>query len=198
MSQPGSDAKKNLRTRMRQALKRVDPGLLHSRSVAAAERLVRTDEFRRATTIMMFLSLPGEVDTRAIGLRAWQEQKVVTVPLVGHEQKHMIPVVLRSFDEPMDEDRYGVRTPTTGEPMPIELIDLVVLPGLGFDTLGHRIGRGGGFYDRFLARPEFRGIACGIAMDVQVVEAVPLNGHDRQVDMLVTETRVMRFKHSPV
>ena len=58
--------------------------------------------------------------------------------------------------------------------MALDLIDLVVVPGLGFSESGHRIGRGMGFYDRFLAQPDFNGIACGLAFSDQVVEDMPV------------------------
>jgi len=130
---------------------------------------------------------------RPIALKAWQKCKTVTVPLVGYEQKHMIPVLLRSLDEPMNVDRYGVTTPGTGKPFPMMDIDMVIVPGLGFDTDGRRIGRGGGFYDRFLAHPSFTGITCGFALDEQIVDEVPTACHDVTLDMLVTDARELRF-----
>jgi 5-formyltetrahydrofolate cyclo-ligase len=122
----------------------------------------------------------------------------VTVPLVGRAQKHMIPVVVRSLEEPMDADHYGVHWPRSCEPFPIEMLDLVVVPGLGFDRQGHRIGRGGGFYDRFLAQPSFQATTCGLAIREQIVERVPAVDHDAPLDMLSTDTELIRFAASPM
>lgn len=192
MNEPTGD-KKALRTRLRQQLRALDAETIHRRSLAAAEHLVATEAFHQARAMMLFLPLAHEADARPIALRAWQSGKTVTVPLVSYEQKHMIPVTIRSLDEPMETDGYGVRSPQTGEPYPVELIDLVVVPGLGFDPQGHRIGRGAGFYDRFLSQPGFRGVICGLALDEQVVDAVPVHPHDVRLDMLVTDKRVLRF-----
>jgi len=190
----GRLSKKALRTELRERLRSFDRAVMSERSTQAAERLAETPEFRRAEAVMIFLPLRDEIDARPVALRAWQSAKVVTVPLVSHAQKHMIPLVIRSLDDPMDVDAFGLRAPMSGEPYPVELIDLVVVPGLGFDLTGHRLGRGGGFYDRFLAQPGFAGDTCGLAFDEQVVDQVPAVEHDWPVDMLVTDRRVVRFE----
>ena len=87
----------------------------------------------------------------------------------------------------------GVREPIAGKPIPSDLIDIVVVPGLGFTPQGHRIGRGMGFYDRFLAQSGFMGISCGLAFDEQVVENIPVLDHDMPLSMLVTDRGIRRF-----
>jgi 5-formyltetrahydrofolate cyclo-ligase len=193
-----AERKKRLRRELRQWLRDLSPQQAHARSLAAAQRLVETEAFTQATAVMLYLPLIGEVDTRPIALRAWQADKTVTVPLVSHEQKHMIPVTLRSFEEPMTLDHLGVRSPRTGEPMPISMIDLVIVPGLGFDRNGRRLGRGAGFFDRFLARPEFGGVVCGLAFDEQVVDELPADIHDVSMHMIVTDRQVLRLSPEQV
>ncbi|QNN22561.1 5-formyltetrahydrofolate cyclo-ligase [Planctomycetales bacterium ZRK34] len=186
-----AERKKQMRRQLRQWLSQLDPQQVRTRSQNAAHRLIQTDAFAQATTVMLYLPLTGEVDTRPIALRAWQDDKTVTVPLISHEQKHMIPVTLRSFEEPMNLDHLGVRSPRTGEPMPISMIDLVLVPGLGFDRNGRRLGRGAGFFDRFLARPDFGGVVCGVAFDEQVVDELPTDVHDVSMQMIVTDRQVL-------
>ena len=79
-------------------------------------------------------------------------------------------------------------------PFPISLIDLVLVPGLGFDEYGHRVGRGRGFYDRFLAHPEFAKTACGLAFETQMLASIPAGPLGRRGDMVVTDEKVRRFK----
>lgn len=190
--------KKALRARLKQALASMDAQVLRERSAAACEHLIATPEFQRAGALMMFLPLPAEIDAQPVAVRAWQMGKTVTLPLVSHQQRHMIPIEVRSLDEPMDTDAHGLRTPSTTRPIPVEMIDLVVVPGLGFDAAGHRLGRGGGFYDRFLSQPTFGGVTCGLALDEQVLDDVPVHGHDVSLDMLATDRQVYRFNHRPV
>jgi 5-formyltetrahydrofolate cyclo-ligase len=105
----------------------------------------------------------------------------------------MLPVEIRSLTDDLVVSGMGIREPITGIPFPISLIDLVIVPGLGFDEFGGRLGRGRGFYDRFLAHPDFRGVACGLAFEQQLLPSVPVGPLDRRVDMLVTEESVRRF-----
>jgi 5-formyltetrahydrofolate cyclo-ligase len=185
-------SKKALRTMLQQRLAEVDAAELLRRSAAACALLTATPEYQAASTLMFYLPLRHEVDTRHLALHGWQDQKFLTVPLVSYEQKHMIPIELRSLDDAMESDHYGVRTPR-GQPQPVESIDLVVVPGLGFDRHGYRIGRGMGLYDRFLARKGFRGKTCGLCLEEQVVDAVPTGEHDVRLNMLVTDRGVIRF-----
>jgi len=79
---------------------------------------------------------------------------------------------------------------------PADFIDFVVVPGLGFSEKGYRIGRGMGFYDRFLAQPEFIGTSCGLAFDDQIVPELPVLDHDIPLSMLVTDRGIRRFANN--
>ena len=70
---------------------------------------------------------------------------------------------------------------------------LVIVPAIAFDRQGNRLGRGAGFYDRFLASPHFRGLAVGIAFREQVVAEIPVTEHDVPMHVLVTDEEVLRF-----
>ena len=142
---------------------------------------------------MVFLSLPSEIDTTPLVLRAWQDRKRVLAPKVSWNQRRMLPVEIRSLTDDLMVSAMGIREPVTGLPFPISLIDLVVVSGLAFDEYGNRVGRGRGFFDRFLAHPEFHGASCGLAFQTQVTATVPVGPLDRRVDMLVTEEEVRRF-----
>jgi 5-formyltetrahydrofolate cyclo-ligase len=106
----------------------------------------------------------------------------------------MLPIELNSLSDNISVGDYGIREPAKGVPVPLPDIDLVVVPGLGFDEAGNRIGRGRGFYDRFLAHRGWHGVASGLAIEDQVVDEVPMHEHDTPVDMLVTDAKVRIFK----
>lgn len=186
--------KKELRQRLRQAVEAVSPEDLHTRSIRACNLLVHTPEYQRSEIIMVFLSLPNEVDTTPLVLHAWRNRKRVLAPKVSWEQRRMLPIEIRSLsDDDVAHSAMGIREPAQGMPIPVAIIDIVIVPGLGFDLNGNRIGRGRGFYDRFLAHPDWHGIACGLALEDQVAPEVPVSEHDMQVDMLVTDEAVRRF-----
>ena len=113
------------------------------------KRIIDSDVFRDASVVMVYLSMPHEVDTTPLILKAWQQGKTVAVPKVSWQQRHMIPVELTSLETGLKTEKMGLRTPTNGVPVPFDEIDLVVTPGLGFDKKGNRLGRGGAFYDKF-------------------------------------------------
>lgn len=146
-----------------------------------------TEQFQDASTVMMFLSLPHEVDTSDAILHAWQLGKVVAVPKISWQQRHMIPVGIHSLETGFSTGIGGLRNPTGGAPIPFGQIDLVVTPGLGFDRCGHRLGRGGGFYDRFFANTELTASRCGFAFSEQVVDSIPVTDSDEPVHFLVTD-----------
>lgn len=162
-------------------------------SLHVVERLVAQPEYKKAEIIMVFLSLPTEVDTTSLVLHAWQDRKRVLAPKVSWEQRRMLPVEIRSLAQDLTTTPLGFREPTSGPPIPIPIIDLVIVPGLGFDEHGNRLGRGRGFYDRFLAHPGFRGVSCALAFELQMTESVPADPLDVQVNMLVTEAKVRHF-----
>lgn len=145
---------------------------------------------------MVFLSLPTELDTTSLVLHAWRNRKRVLAPQVSWEQRRMLPIEIRSLSDNLSESPLGIREPAQGVPIPVSTIDMVVVPGLGFDAYGNRVGRGRGFYDRFLSHPDWHGTACGLAMEEQVVDHVPTSPHDRPVDLLVTDQKVRRFEHA--
>jgi 5-formyltetrahydrofolate cyclo-ligase len=66
------------------------------------------------------------------------------------------------------------------------------VPARGFDVRGHRLGRGAGYYDRYLSQPGCRAIKCGIAFDVQVIDDLPYDDDDVPVDIVLTESRTLR------
>jgi len=164
------------------------------KSRKACQNLVSTPQFQSASTVMMFLSLPHEVDTSEAILHAWQLGKTVVVPKLSWQQRHMIPVQINSLETAFSTGVNGLRNPITGVPIPFEDIDLVVAPALGFDKKGNRLGRGGSYYDRFFANKKLKAPRCGFAFAEQAVDSIPVTERDEPVDFLVTDEEVIYFK----
>jgi len=186
--------KKDLRQRLRKVVSEIPSDEIAAHSVRACHLLFEQPEYLKAEVVMVFLSLSGEMDTSPLVLHCWQKQKRVLAPKVSWNQRRMMPVEIRSLTDDLVVSGMGIREPIAGIPFPIALIDLVIVPGLGFDEYGNRLGRGRGFYDRFLAHPDFHGVACGLAFEQQVLPQIPIGPLDRHVHMLVTDTTVRRFK----
>jgi 5-formyltetrahydrofolate cyclo-ligase len=188
--------KAQLRLELQKCLINIPAEQRKEKSRVACRNLIATAEFQNASAIMMYLSLPHELDTSEAILCAWQLGKMVVVPKVSWQQRHMIPVQITSLDTGFSSDVAGLRNPIMGVPVPYENIDLVVAPGLGFDRKGNRLGRGGSYYDRFFTNKDLRAPKCGFAFAEQVLESVPVTENDVPVDFLVTDKEVLYF-HQP-
>ncbi len=185
--------KAELRRKLLDCLLAIPPEQRSERSRKACQNLFSTIQFQHASTIMMFLSLPHEVDTSEAILHAWQLGKVVAVPKISWQQRHMIPVQINSLETGFSTGASGLRNPISGLPVPFGEIDLVVTPALGFDKKGNRLGRGGSYYDRFFANAELRAGRCGFAFAEQLLDSIPVTEHDVPVEILVTDEEIMYF-----
>lgn len=186
--------KKQMRQMLRERVAAIGPEEAHARSVTAGGLLCAQREYQSADVIMIFLSTAHEVETGQVALQAWADLKRVLAPRVSWEQRRMLPIEIKSLTTDVRAGLMGLREPIEGMPIPVADIDMVIVPGLGFDAQGNRLGRGRGFYDRFLAHRDFRGVACALAFEEQFVDLVPHDDTDVRVHMLVTDRQVRRFK----
>ena len=90
----------------------------------------------------------------------------------------------------MKQGFYSMSEPQTGKKVPLKNIDLMVVPGVIFDTRGYRLGYGKGYYDRTLQR--VKGMKIGFAFDFQMVSHVPNEKHDRSLDMIITDKKTYK------
>lgn len=163
------------------------------RSREAARLLATCPEFQAARTVMLYLPIPGEVDTAPLAQACWSAGKHVVCPTACHHCKQMRPIRCGPETAEMFHPEHGLRTPSRsmGE-CPPEQIDLVIVPALAYDRRGNRLGRGGGFYDRFLAQAELRATTAGLVFSEQILPEVPIASNDQPVGLIVTDTEVIR------
>jgi len=183
--------KSRLRRELQNYLLEMDEKQRVEKSHKACQNLISTPEFQNASAVMMYLSLPHEVDTSEAILHAWQLGKTVAVPKISWQQRHMIPVQINSLETAFSTEASGLRNPVTGLPLPFEEIDLVVAPAIGFDRKGHRLGRGGSYYDRFFANKQLKASRCGLAFAEQIVDFIPITERDEPIDFLVTDEEII-------
>jgi 5-formyltetrahydrofolate cyclo-ligase len=185
--------KYELRNRLKTLLADMPPEDVRRKSQRACALLLSQEEFRDARKVMVYLALPAEADPGAVAQAAWREGKVVAAPKIDWDTETMSPAVISSLDNHTTVGRHGVRSPDDGLVLGIEELDLIVAPALGIDLHGNRLGRGGGYYDRFLAQHGVRAVICAMVFQEQMLEELPHAWHDRGVHMVVTDQQVMRF-----
>jgi 5-formyltetrahydrofolate cyclo-ligase len=199
MSDQINQTKAEIRTTMRAAIGAMTDQERAVASLAACTRLFTLEAFGHAGIVMLYLPLAREVNVTPAVLRCFTRGQTVCVPKVDWHRKEMSPIEVTSLDDQvMDTDEHGVRSPRSGRQIQPGLIDVVIVPGLAYDPHGHRLGRGQGYYDRFLARLRPNATSIGLAFDQQIVESVPVDKLDRAVDIVVTDRRVTFARHSGV
>jgi 5-formyltetrahydrofolate cyclo-ligase len=162
-----------------------------ARSEAIAGRLLDLDEVAGAGAALAFWSFGSEVDTTALIDRL--RSRGTTVALPRTRDGDIVPVVWTPGSS-MTETSFGAREPVDGRVLEARELDLIVVPGVAFDRSCHRVGYGGGFYDRLLASTREGTAVIAIAFGVQVVDEVPTGPLDRPVDAIVTEDDVIRCR----
>lgn len=153
-----------------------------AQSAAVLSRLANHPCFKAAQTIMLFSSLPDEVDTHAF-IRQWAKTKRILLPVVKGDD-----IMLRLFtsEEDMQKGAFGINEPTGLTFDKLDEIDLIIVPGMAFDKEGHRLGRGKGFYDRFLSQPDIKSAyKIGICLPHQLLETIPTEAHDITMDEVI-------------
>jgi 5-formyltetrahydrofolate cyclo-ligase len=166
-----SDLRKSVKTR----LASIPPEQFARAGRAAAARLAEIPAWASCGSVLCFKSLKDEIDTRPIIEASLAAGKKVFLPAVKG-------------------DTMEFRNALTSEPLRLcglcEKL-LIIVPGLAFDEKGGRLGRGRGFYDRFLASISGRDFfSCGLCLDCQMVESVPAEPHDVFLDAVLTEKRL--------
>lgn len=156
------------------------------------ESVLMLPEFNNSQTIMLFASLPDEFDTLPLIEQALMMGRSVLMPKVDWRRRKLLICRIDAISD-LEEGYWGILEPPEERSMDAEDIDFILTPGMAFDIVGNRLGRGGGYYDRLLSERGMDAITCGAAYDCQVFAQIPHDEHDRTIDMLVTEQRVMRF-----
>ena len=156
------------------------------KSRGIAEQLFVLPAFQRARTVLFYASLPGEVDTFAMIEKTIQLQKNVALPVLARDQRKMIPTSTDFFSG-LQDGPYGIRQPhpDSSKAVDVNSIDAVIVPGLAFDKAKNRLGRGAGYYDRFLASLPGSVVTVGIAFDFQIVDCLPAEEHDVPLDVVI-------------
>jgi 5-formyltetrahydrofolate cyclo-ligase len=137
-------------------------------------------------TISAFLPMTGEVDLRPLfdRLPGWRW----VLPRVEDDRS----ITFRDIAVPREIHPFGMQQPAASGPViPIQEIDVLLVPGLAFDRSGGRLGNGAGHYDRILSAARGDAIGIGIAPAVRLVDSVPVEAHDVRVDWLATEEGVV-------
>lgn len=180
--------KQEIRDEIRRMLKLQTEADRIRRSGSIRSSLGGLDYFRKASCVLIYLSTAAEVDTLAVIREGLASGKRIIVPRIQDAEGALDLREIRDLDADVENGKWGLLEPkvATTRRADSHEIDCVVVPGLAFDSEGNRLGRGGGYFDRLLAgmRPEIPRI--GLAFSFQMVDALPIEPHDRPVHVVLT------------
>lgn len=181
--------------KLRQQLLEKRQAIPQARYVEASElitgRLKRDPVFQQARTIHCYISMNErrEVNTHPLIRHILDDERSLVVPVTDFDPAGLRHIRLNSFEE-LEANKWGVPEPREGTEIDIAALDLVIVPMVGGDRSGNRIGYGKGFYDRFLAQVD--GVAVGLCFDECIVEKIPTESFDVRLDGIVTQSGVIR------
>jgi 5-formyltetrahydrofolate cyclo-ligase len=197
--------KSQLRQALNIRLRNLSPEDVARKSAAITRQMLASDWWRAAEIIWAFCSMPKEVDTRAIIQAAFQSGKLVVVPRIQQDDMFFHRISSLDANDDFTLGVWGIREPREDLPIlrPAELAphtSLIITPGLAFDRALRRLGRGKGYYDRFLAQirqcRHIRTRAIGVCLAEQLVDEVPVTPDDQSVDGIITDSDLI--VHCPV
>lgn len=184
--------KASLRETLTARRKALTPQVLDIRGIKVQSRFLATPYYVNAKMIALYAPIRGEVPTRDILIAAIADGKTICYPL-SHVHGRILAFRTITSETELEPGRLGVREPqSSAELVPVEQIDLFVVPGLGFSRDGKRLGRGGGYYDATLKAAFDASRRIGLAFSEQVVDDIPVNADDVLMDLVVTETESHR------
>jgi len=141
---------------------------------------------QQAQTILFYASSSFEVDTLAMIDKASFLGKRVALPIVEQNQRKLIPTLISSMED-VHKGTYGILEPhlNPDRVVAVKDLDVVIVPGLAFDKKNNRLGRGAGYYDRFLSTLPKTVTTVGLAFDFQLTESLPTQGHDVPLHQII-------------
>lgn len=186
--------KKELRQQLWQTRSAINPEDARSAALSAAQQLAGCVWIRRAQHIAVYLDYGSELQTAPLLEHLLASGKQVYVPKIsGRNDMRFLCLDERT---PLRQNRYGITEPAIQRPArSLRHMDIVLLPLLGFDQTGTRLGTGGGYYDRALAFPRTfrRPLLIGYGYACQKVESIPREPWDIRLDAVATEQGLFQF-----
>jgi len=177
--------KRKLRNILLGRLKKQTEQERKSKSELIEKKLLEQEEFIQAERIMFYLAFDGEVMTESMINKARERGKQIYVPMCDTREKTLRPCVLMK-DSVLSRGPYQTLEPQIKIDLPLDKLNLVIVPALAFDKKGNRLGRGKGYYDRLLKNMSNHTRSFGLAFDFQILPSLPVEQNDMPVDKVLS------------
>ena len=156
-------------------------------------RLFEFANFMEARIALMYINHDNEVDTRGMLERCFKYNKIIVLPVFDSKQNKVTMLKVDNLDTDLKSGSRGILEPDPQQckVVPIDSLDIAIIPGIAFDEKGGRIGSGDGYYDRMIPKLPVTTRKVALAFECQIFPQIPMESHDRYVDIIITEKRVI-------
>jgi len=160
---------------------------------AVENRLFDFANFLEAETVLLYVNRACEVDTKDIIKRCLSYEKAVALPVLSSKKFEINLVRVRSLEDDFYLNPEGILEPDVSicKVLPVELIDIAIMPGTALDEKGSRLGAGDGYYDRLIPKLPVTTRKVVLAFEEQIVQHVPTESHDKHADIIITDQRII-------
>jgi 5-formyltetrahydrofolate cyclo-ligase len=160
---------------------------------AIEQRLFEFANFLEARIVLFYINLGCEVATISLIKKSYEYNKIVVIPVFNRTKNTYKLMKVDNIDTDMVEGPRKIKEPNPlkCKVVPIECIDIAIIPAIAMDEKGGRIGPGDGFYDRLIPELPVTTRKVGLAIENQVIPQIPMESHDKYVDIVITDERVI-------
>ncbi len=187
------EAKQEIRVKVEKAIGALETGDRQQKLETIQERLFDFANFLEARIVLLYVNAPNEVPTMPIIQKTVEIGKIVVLPAFDVQKSG---IKLMKIDSPKRDLIMGPRQILEPDPqrcrkVPLECIDIAIIPGVALDEKGGRLGAGDGYYDRLIPKLPITTRKVALALEEQIFQQVPMESHDKFVDIIVTNKRVI-------
>ena len=188
-----SAAKIQIRDEIAHTISALSKSEINEKTAAIESRLFAFANFLESKIALLYLAGNLEVQTDSIIQKAYSYNKIVVLPAFDPENYQMKLMKIDASGQELIPGPRGVREPDASKckVVPMDRIDIAILPGLAFDEKGGRIGAGTGYYDRLVPRLDITTRKVALTFEEQIIPQAPMESHDKHVDIIITDKRII-------
>ena len=188
-----SAAKIQIREEIANTISALSENEINEKTSAIQNRLFEFANFLESKIALLYVSQNLEVPTNSIIKKSYTYNKIVVLPAFDPESFNMTLMKVDSTEQELIPGPRGILEPDTAKckVVPMDRIDIAIIPGLAFDEKGGRIGSGTGYYDRLIPRLAITTRKVALTFEEQIVPQIPMESHDKYVDIIITDKRII-------
>jgi len=187
------EKKQEIRDEISKTLQSLPDDLRLENTRIIENRLFEFANFLESKIVMLYVNAENEVETQSILKRAFDFGKIVVLPAFDTKKFSMVPMKVDHPQKDLVKGPRGILEPDANrcKEVPFDCIDIAIIPGVAMDEKGGRVGSGEGYYDRIIPKLPMTTRKVGLVLEDQMVPQVPMESHDKHVDIIITEKRIV-------